>query len=100
MNAQDDNLLEALKRRVRVADAYAAIYALPHGKIVLDDLLRKSGLLEISPAEDSRFYDGRRSMGLEILQALRWTEGELVRLAKETTLNDTAERGQQEEVFS
>jgi hypothetical protein len=82
MNALGD-LLKHLKRRAAIANAYHAIYALPAGKIVIDDLLGKSGLLEVSPAEDCRFYDGRRSMGLEILDAMRWSEGELVQLAKE-----------------
>lgn len=86
------DLFKALRRRARFTDAYAAIYRMPEGKIVIDDLLRKSGLLEVSPADDSRFFDGRRSMGLEILSAMRWSEGELVMLAQEQTLSDVRER--------
>ena len=90
-------MIPALRRRAALSHAYHRVYDTPEGKMMIDDLLRKSGLLETAhepgDAATTSFRDGRRSMGLEILQALRWTEGELVKLAQE----QTAERLNQEE---
>lgn len=81
----------AFRARARRAQAYAAVYASPEGKFMIEDLLRKGHILEAAPAEDSRFYEGRRSLALEILNELRWSESEMVHLAEQTTtqtLND------------
>lgn len=83
------SILAAFRRRGALASAYTTIYRMPEGKMMIDDLLRKSGLLETShvmgDAYTTAFRDGRRAMGLEILDAMRWTEGELVKLAQEQT---------------
>lgn len=84
--------LGSLRRQAATAHAYQAVFDTPEGKTVIFDLLRAAGVLETSadPA-DSRFYDGRRSVGLHILDRLRWRESEMVQLAEmatKTTLND------------
>lgn len=97
-----NSLLTALRRRSALSGAYAEIYRTPEGKTVIDDLLRKSGLLETShvmgDAHTTAFRDGRRSMGLEILEAMRWTEGEMVRLAQEQTARSVASEQEQFEM--
>lgn len=81
-------------KRKELAHAYATTFNSPGGKIVLQDLLRKAGLLEVAhepgDAHTTAWRDGRRSMALEIIEALRWTEGELVALAQEQTAEQIA----------
>lgn len=77
------------KRRLAVSEAYRRLYDTPEGQIVMHDLMRRCGILEVSAeagdAHMTYFRDGRRSIALEIMQELRWTEGELVKLAQEQT---------------
>lgn len=83
----------AFRARTRRAQVYRTVYASPEGKIMIEDLLKKGGILEAAPAEDSRFYEGRRSLALEILNELRWSESEMVHLAEETTTRTLTEIG-------
>lgn len=83
------SILAAFRKRSALAAAYETIYHLPQGRMVIEDLLKKTGLLEVShvmgdPATTS-YRDGRRSIGLEIIDAMRWSEGKLIQLAKEQT---------------
>lgn len=83
----------AFRRRARTAQSYRATYDTPEGKFMIEDLLRKGGVLEAAPAEDSRFFEGRRSLALEILNELRWSESEMIQLAEQTTANTLAPDG-------
>jgi hypothetical protein len=81
--------LKAFQRRASISQAYHAVYQTPAGQTVLHDLMRKGGVLETSvEANDSRFYEGRRSLALEICKELRWSESEMIALARETTKDD------------
>jgi hypothetical protein len=83
------NALQGFRRRAAISHAYHNVYATPEGQTVLHDLMRRGGILETSPlSEDSRFYEGRRSLALEIVKELRWTEAEMIALARETTKED------------
>lgn len=79
----------AERQRRRLAGAYTECFATPAGELVLRDLLRICGVLETShqPADayETAFREGRRSVALEILGRLRWSEAEMVELAKERT---------------
>ncbi len=81
--------LEALRARRRLAHAYRDCFEAPAGRLVLADLLRQSGILEVSHAPgdayETAYREGRRSMALELLNRLRWTEMELLALARERT---------------
>ena len=90
----------ALRRRARLGRAYHAVFGSPEGKLVLADLLGAAGMLETShmPGDScgTAFQEGRRSLGLHVLDHLRWTETELLRLARERTsdrLIDTEQEG-------
>lgn len=86
--------LAAFRRRARRAQAYRAVYDSPEGKFVIDDLLRKAGIFETAPdPADSRFYEGRRSVALDILAELRWSESEMVALAERTTTDTLSALG-------
>lgn len=89
-----DTLTQVFDKRKELAHAYATTFNSPGGKIVLQDLLRKAGILEVAhePGDPymTAWRDGRRSMALEIIEALRWTEGELVTLAQEQTAEQIA----------
>lgn len=85
----------AFRHRARTSQAYRAVYEMPEGKFMIEDLLRKGGVLEAAPPEDSRFYEGRRSLALEILNELRWSESEMVHLAEQTTAHTLAEGSDQ-----
>ena len=81
-------MLAVLKRRIALAHAYRNVFAPPgppgDGQLVLHDILRRAGLLEAASAdgETALRAEGRRSLALEILQMLRWKEGDIVRLAE------------------
>ena len=86
------------KRRIALGQDYRDIFLSAAGERVLKDLLRAAGMLEtsISPtAEHTAFKEGRRSIGLHILEQLRWSEPELVKLAQERTTErlEAAEEG-------
>jgi len=82
-------VLKGFRRQAAVNQAYHAVYATPEGQLVLHDLMRRGGILETSPVpDDSRFYEVRRSLALEIAKELRWTEAEMIALARETTKED------------
>jgi hypothetical protein len=78
--------LQGFRRRAAVSQAYHAVYATEDGRRVLFDLMRRAGMLETAPdPSDSRFYEGRRSLALEIVKELRWTEAEMMALAEAST---------------
>ena len=90
-------LFPHLQKRLDLADAYQRAFASPEGQIVLRDLIRESGILEVAhDPMDSRFYDGKRAIGLHVLHRLRWSAAELEQLGQEMTYEQLAERGQQE----
>ncbi len=78
-----------LQREKVIAGAYQRLFETPEGQIVLRDLLRAGGILSVSHVagapDDSAFNDGRRSLALHVLDRLRWSEGEMVKLALERT---------------
>lgn len=84
-----------LTKRQALAAAYQEIFATPAGKLVLNDLLREGGVLEVSyvPGDDAgtHFNDGKRALALHVLHRLRWAPGELATLAQERTEEQLAE---------
>jgi hypothetical protein len=81
--------LKAFQSRAAISQAYHAVYDTPAGRTMIHDLMLKGGILETSiDASDSRFYEGRRSLALEICRELRWSESEMIALARETTKED------------
>jgi hypothetical protein len=81
--------LKGFQRRAAISQAYHAVYETPAGRTMIHDLMLKGGILETSAdASDSRFYEGRRSLALEICKELRWSESEMIALARETTKDD------------
>lgn len=86
------DLMESLPfigRRIRLSRAYHSVFETPEGKLVLADLAAKGGLLEVShtlgDSHQTAFRDGRRSMALEITAILRWSESEILALARAQT---------------
>lgn len=79
--------LRRFKRQLAVKAAYRDVFDTPEGQMVFRDLARRSGLHETSfepgDPQHTAFKEGRRSLFLEILQQLRWTEGEIAQLARE-----------------
>jgi hypothetical protein len=77
-----------LQRRLELANAYQHLFADHNfdGQLVLRDVIHQSGILEVAhDPGDSRFYDGKRAIGLHVLHQLRWSAGELMRLGEEVT---------------
>jgi hypothetical protein len=81
--------LLAWRRRVRLNRAYRALFDSVDGALVLQDLLQRGGVLATSVtgagADDVHFREGRRSLALDILSELRWSEMEVLQLAREKT---------------
>src|SRR5262245_54069559 len=73
--------------RLAVNAAYRAVFDSPEGEKVLKDLMIRGGLLETStiPGDPhmTHFRDGRRSLVLDILAELQWSESQIARLARE-----------------
>lgn len=80
------------KARLKLASAYQSVYASPDGAAVINDILREAGILSVSHVEGdpgtSAFNDGKRALALYVVQRLRWSEGELVALARAQTTDD------------
>ena len=78
-----------VRRRASRARAYTHIWDSPEGKIVFHDIFSKAGLLTDmgapSSADDRSYAAGQRSIAIHILERLRWSEGELVRLSRQQT---------------
>jgi len=96
MNTPDSSLsasikesLEPAKAQLALAESYRRVFAAGDGETVLTDLLRRAGMLEVATVEGdpfaTHFRDGRRSLALEIVAQLRFTESELLRLALQRT---------------
>jgi hypothetical protein len=72
--------------RTKLLRAYQDIFGgHPAGRIVLFDLLSACGLLRCSHeagcSDATAYNEGQRSIALHIVQQLRWSEGDLLRLA-------------------
>jgi hypothetical protein len=85
-------------RQVALLAAYRDLFKLPEGRLVLADLLREGGLLACSHApgdsHETAFAEGKRALALHLVQQLRWSEAELLQLARQRTtdrLGDTDE---------
>lgn len=67
--------------------AYAAAFGTPEGRAVLADLMRASGVLAVShtpgDSHETAYAEGRRSVGLHIINMMKWNEAELLHLARE-----------------
>ncbi len=75
----------AVKRQVARTKLYKSLFNSPDGRLVLIDLMRRSGMLETvsGSAEEALRAEGRRSLVLEIMAELRFNENELLALAEE-----------------
>lgn len=87
-------------RNKAIRSAYATVFGSPEGKLVLHDLLRRTGILEASMVAGdphmTHFRDGRRSVGLDVVHMLRWTEGEMMQLALQQTEAQTAQAAEED----
>lgn len=83
------NTRAAMRKKARLAGAYQRLWDDPDGKLVFNDLLGRAGLLTTHEAPcdpDTRSFEaGQRSMGVHIVQRLRWSEAELVAMARRQT---------------
>ena len=88
MSLRDDQTA-SLRRQGRLTRAYRDLEKTPAGRLLLADLLGACGVLEVThtPGDphETAFREGRRSIGLHVLERLRWSEGELVELARRRT---------------
>jgi hypothetical protein len=79
-------ILARAKAQLQTASDYQAVYGWPEGERVIHDILREAGVLSVAHVEGdpgtSQFNDGKRALGLFVIQRLRWSEGELVKLAR------------------
>lgn len=86
--------LAVQKMHAKTAQAARAVFDSPDGKLVLAWLAKSAGMLETTVAIDgtgrcdpdmSLVNAGKRILFLEIVTALRWTEGEILALAQQRT---------------
>jgi hypothetical protein len=92
----DDGALRFARQRAALARAWKAVYATAEGKRVVQDLLREGGILSVShvPGDSysTAFAEGKRAMALHVAERLRWSEGELLRLAEQRTTQQLNEQ--------
>ena len=95
LHARARALVGMAKRRLQIASDYHAVYNSPEGERVIHDILREAGILTVAHVDGdpgtSEFNDGKRAVGLAIIQMLRWSEGELVALARLQTSDQLSE---------
>lgn len=88
--------VKALYARLQIKEKYIELYDSPLGEEVLRDWIRRTGVLSVSQRrtpEETAYYEGRRSMGLELLSLLRkGNEAEVLKIAMERNAPDQAER--------
>ena len=84
-----DRFKSLIARLKGTKTAYHRVFTSPEGEIVLRDLLKRGGLLQVSAVAGdphmTHYNDGRRSIVLEIVHQLRWSEGEMMQLALQRT---------------
>lgn len=82
-------LPDLLRKRARIGALYRQVFEAPGGAEVLADLLREAGLLEVSSVAGdpsmTHFRDGKRAVGLHVINRMRWTEAQLLELARRQT---------------
>lgn len=87
-------LIAYAKSRLQIATAYQRVYESAEGRDVIHDILREGGVLSVAHVEGdpgtSQFNDGKRALAIFICERLRWSEPELVALARETTTDQLA----------
>ncbi|HWK44919.1 MAG TPA: hypothetical protein VNT30_09370 [Stellaceae bacterium] len=75
----------AWRRRVSIRTTYHRVFETPDGARVLEDMLKGGGMLERSfvPGDPyaTAFNEGRRSVMIDVLRLLSWTEGALSKLS-------------------
>jgi hypothetical protein len=78
---------EAARERAETARAYHAVFAGPQGQMVLADILTRAGLVGTSfVAGDpcaTAFNEGKRRLGLEIIERLNVDPDNVVRMLRE-----------------
>lgn len=87
--------MDVLKQRLHIKQSYTAIFEQPHGKLVLNDIIRRGGLYSVSVPKDANpertaFNEGKRALVLEILSMLRMDNE--VAMLKNLQERDTGER--------
>jgi hypothetical protein len=84
--------------RAKIGDSYRRLFESPDGQFVLMDLLNRSGVLQTSMVAGephmTAYREGRRSIALEIIQLMQWSEMELVRLSMQRTAAALREMGE------
>ena len=90
MSVVRDNIKSMLDARMRflgIKRAYGDVFGSPQGKIVLRDLMRLGGVLQVvheqGDSHQTAFNAGKQALVFEILRRMRWTESELADLAEE-----------------
>lgn len=86
MKKPTDPASDALRQRAQITGAWRAIERTPEGKRVIADLMRATGVLAEThvpgDSHESAHRAGARSIGLHVIDRLRWTETDLLRLAQ------------------
>jgi hypothetical protein len=84
-------------RRARIGALYREVFGTAAGEKVLADLLKETGLLQVSSVAGdphmTHFNDGKRAIGLHVVERMRWTEGALIELAKRQTNASLSDQG-------
>jgi hypothetical protein len=95
-----DRFKDMFSRQKAIRSAYHTVFDSPDGKLVLTDMLQAGGLLESSmvggDAHMTHYREGRRSMALDLIHKLRWTEGEVMQLALQRTGDQLAAQAEME----
>jgi len=81
------DLIRKFLPRLAINASYRAVFDSPEGERVLHDLMQRAGILETSVIEGdagmTHFKEGRRSVVLDILAELQWSESDIARAARE-----------------
>lgn len=88
------SMIAGARSQVKLAHAYQQVFDTPAGDMVQKDILRFCGVLEVDhvPGDPytTAFNSGKRAAALHIIDRMRWSEAELVALARATTAQTIA----------
>ena len=81
-----------VKRSVAVGKVYQSLFGTPDGRLVLVDLMKEAGMLEVGSLDpyEGPYQTGRRSMVLHIMAKLRMDYERLLELSQERPVDEIA----------
>lgn len=69
--------MESQEQERQLADAWASVLATPQGRMIMADIMNRAGIYSttFTGSSNGMFLEGRRALGLEVMQAYLVPQG-------------------------